>query len=246
MNKLYGIVISLIAGLSTLIGYLFVYIKGDTDKIIFKCLSFASGVMISLSVIDLLPSGIDNLNSIYDYRLSILYSFICFWIGFFACHLITKLMNSDKDKLYKVGIITMFGIILHNIPEGIATFVLSSINLKLGIFFAIAIILHNIPEGISISIPIYYSTGSRFKAFIYTFISGISEPLGGCLALLFLYKYIDNSIIGMLFSFIAGLMIYIGYFELLKTSKNYINRKTPIYFIMGVLFIISLELLLKN
>ncbi len=81
---------------------------------------------------------------------------------------------------------------------------------------------------------------------MYTFISGISEPLGGLFALLFLYKYINNSIIGFLFSFIAGLMIYIGYFELLKTSRYYDNKKnTFLYSFIGMIFIIIVEVILK-
>ena len=178
-----------------------------------------------LSVIDLLPSSIENLCKENSYFKTIIFSFLCFWIGFFGCHFISKLMHNESSKLYKTGIISMLGIVLHNIPEGIATFVLSAIDLKLGLFLAIAIILHNVPEGIGIAIPIFYSTNSKKNAFLYTFISGISEPLGGLFALLFLYKYINNSIIGFLFSFIAGLMIYIGYFELLKTSRYYDNKK---------------------
>ncbi len=243
MNKLYGIIISVVAGFSTLIGYFFIYVKGDKNKIIEKSLSFAGGVMITLSIIDLLPTGLSNLNTRFNYLISIILSFIFFFVGFFICHLISKYTHSD-NKLYKTGLITMIGIIIHNIPEGIATFILSAIDIKLGILLAIAIILHNIPEGISISIPIYYSTKSKKKAFIYTLISGMSEPIGGILALLFLYKYINNTIIGILFSIIAGLMIYIGYFELLKTSNK--NKKnTILYSLMGMLLIIIIEVLLK-
>lgn len=245
MNKIYGLLISLIAGLSTLIGYLFIYIKGDSKKIISRCLSFAGGVMITLSVIDLLPNGLSNLYLNFDVITSIIYSFICFFIGFFFSHLITKLVDSDI-KLYKTGIISMIGIILHNIPEGIATFIMSAIDIRLGILLAIAIILHNIPEGIGIAIPIYHSTKSKFKAFFYTFISGISEPLGGVLALLFLYKYVNTTIIGLLFSLIAGIMIYIGYFELLKTGLDYNSKKnTIIYSLMGMVLIIIVEIILK-
>ena len=246
MNKMYGIIVSLIAGLSTLIGYFFIYIRGDKNKIIAKCLSFAGGVMITLSIIDLLPSSIENLNIKNTSLLSIIYSLIFFYIGFFLCHIFSKYTKNEGDKLYKTGIISMIGIILHNIPEGIATFILSSIDLKLGITLSIAIILHNIPEGIGIAIPIYHSTKNKFKAFIYTFISGISEPVGAIIASLFLYKYVDNFIMGILFSIIAGLMIYIGYFELIKTSKYYNNKKNTImYSFVGSIFIILVEIMLK-
>lgn len=246
MNIVYGLLVSLIAGVSTLIGYLFIYIKGDSKKIIVNSLSFAGGVMISLSLIDLLPTGLNNLNNTFNYTLSIIISLIFFFIGFFISYFISTLVKEDNSKLYKTGLIAAIGIVLHNIPEGIAVFTVSAFDLKLGILLAVAIILHNIPEGISVSIPIYHSTKSKKKAFLYTFISGISEPIGALLAYMFLYKYINNSIIGILFSFIAGLMIYIGYFELLKTSFYYNNKKNTImYSIVGIIFIIFVELLLK-
>jgi len=112
-------------------------------------------------------------------------------------------------------------------------------NINLGISLAIAIAFHNIPEGISISIPIYYSTKSRFKALFYTFISGISEPFGALLTYLFLNKFINDRIMGFLFSFIAGIMIHIALYELIPTSKKYNNLKiTYLFFIIGVVFML--------
>ena len=113
----------------------------------------------------------------------------------------------------------------------------------LGLIFAIAIILHNIPEGISISVPIYYSKKSKKKAFLYTMISGLSEPLGALLSMIFLYKYISNFLIAILFSLIAGLMSYISIFELMKTSFKY--DKNKIYILYGSFFILIVEILLK-
>ena len=133
----------------------------------------------------------------------------------------------------------MLGIIIHNIPEGIATFVTISSNMSLGISLSIAITLHNIPEGISVSLPIYYANNSKKKAFIYTFISGISEPIGAFLAYLFLAPIITKTFLGILFSFIAGIMLHISFKELLPTSMQYKRYKISIlFYILGSLFVI--------
>ena len=108
----------------------------------------------------------------------------------------------------------------------------------------VAIILHNIPEGVGISIPIYYSTKSKKKALLYTVISGFSEPFGAFISFLFLSKYINITINGLLYSLIAGLMIYIGYFELYKASKKY-NKNTNNYLLLGSIFILIIEIILK-
>ncbi len=239
MNKYYGIIVSSIAGISTLVGYLFIYIKADKNKVISKSLSFASGVMLTLSLVDLIPTSINYLKM--DNR-SLLYTLLFFFIGIILC-LIINTKIKDNDVLYKTGIISMIGIMIHNIPEGIVTYILSTVDMKLGLIFAIAIILHNIPEGISISVPIYYSKKSKKKAFLYTMISGLSEPLGALLSMIFLYKYISNFLIAILFSLIAGLMSYISIFELMKTSFKY--DKNKIYILYGSFFILIVEILLK-
>lgn len=240
MNKYYGIIVSSIAGISTLVGYLFIYIKADKNKVISKSLFFASGVMLTLSLVDLIPTSINYLRM--DNR-SLLYAVLFFFVGIILC-LIINTKIKDNDVLYKTGILSMIGIMIHNIPEGIVTYILSTVDMKLGLIFAIAIILHNIPEGISISVPIYYSKKSKKKAFLYTMISGLSEPLGALLSMIFLYKYISNFLIAILFSLIAGLMSYISIFELMKTSFKY--DKNKIYILYGSLFILIVEILLKT
>ena len=131
----------------------------------------------------------------------------------------------------------MLAIILHNIPEGIATFMTISTNIKIGLSLSIAIALHNIPEGISISMPIYSSTKSKSKAISYTFISALSEPFGAIIAFLFLKDIMNNLLMGMLLAMIAGIMLHISFYELLPESLSYNNKKLSIlFFIIGVLF----------
>ena len=243
MDKYNGIIISLIAGISTILGFFFIYVKGNKNKIISSSLSFASGVMITLSIIDLIPSSVRNLSIKNGLTISIIMTIIAFTIGFLISYVVQNLVK-EKEGLYKTGLISMIGIIVHNIPEGIATYVLSSIDLKLGIMLAITIIMHNIPEGIGISIPIYYSTKNKKKAFIYTAVSGLSEPLGAFLSMIFLNKYINASTIGLLYGIIAGLMVYIGYFEMIKESKKH-NKNIHNFTLLGALFILIVEILLK-
>ena len=147
--------------------------------------------------------------------------------------------NTQDKSLFKVGIISMIAIILHNIPEGIATFVATNSSVSLGITLALAIAMHNIPEGISISVPLYYSTGSKKRAIMYTLISALSEPFGALLAYLFLKDIMNDIILGILFSIIAGIMLQISFCELIPTTKKYNNKKTAIiFFILGVIFML--------
>ena len=237
-------IISLIAGLSTLIGYLFIYIKpSKTSDFIGASLAFSMTIMMIISITDLIPESLTMLKLNFNGTLTILLCFVFMVIGIIFSMLIDYYLPSDivveDTKLYKVGIVSMLAIILHNIPEGIATYVTGVSNKTLAISLTIAIALHNIPEGISIAVPIYYSTKSKFKAFLYTLISAISEPFGALIAFMFLSKFNNDILLGILFAIIAGIMSQISICELLPTSRKYNYKNvTLIFFIIGSIFML--------
>lgn len=237
-------ILTTLAGLSTLLGTIPIFIK--TKNITIKALSFAAGVMITISIIDLIPESIKYLNNTFKIIPAIIIMSIFLVIGIILSMTIDKCINDREGELYKVGIISMIAIILHNIPEGIATYLSTENNFKLGLSLTIAITFHNIPEGISIAVPLYYATKSRGKALFYALFSALSEPLGALLAYLFLSKIINNNIMGILLSLIAGIMIQISIYELLPTSFNFKNKKlTIIYLLIGILFMIFNHILIK-
>ena len=220
-----------------MLGTIFIF-KKKNENIIIASLAFASGVMFTVSITDLIPESYSMLINIFPKFPAILYVLIFIVSGIILSMIIDKYIPTDNN-LYRVGVFTMLAIIVHNIPEGIATFMATNVNVMLGISLTIAIALHNIPEGISISIPIYYATNSKFKAIFYTFISAISEPFGALITYLFLSNYINDRIMGFLFGIIAGIMIHISMYELLPTSKKYNNHKlTYLFFILGVVLML--------
>ena len=236
---LYSFLLTFIAGFSTMIGTILIFFKEKTNRVVVASLSFASGVMLTVSILDLIPEAITLLN--YKRVIEILIITVFMVLGALLTRKIDKCMpevdNNSKKGLYRVGIITMFAIIMHNIPEGIATFMTTSTNLSLGLSLTIAIALHNIPEGISIAVPIFYSTGNRKKALFYTLVSAISEPLGALLAFLFLKPFMNNLVMGLLMAVIAGIMSYISFFELLPKSLSYKNKSLSyIFFVIGIIF----------
>ena len=243
MNNCIAFFLTFLSGISTLLGLIPIFINvKEEDKLICSSLALASGVMLSISILDLIPEAFDMLK--YS-NISIIIVFIFFMLGIFISLFIDNMFNKCNNSLYKVGIISMVGLIIHNIPEGIITFISTSLDIRLGISVCVAIMLHNIPEGISIGIPIYYSTGSRVKAFIYTLISSLSELFGGLLTYLFLINFINEMVLGILFSVIAGIMIYISLYELLLESINYKKTiYTILFFLIGFVFMVINLLLL--
>ena len=242
---LYPLILTSLAGMSTLIGLIPIFIKiKDKDKIISSACSFASGVMICISILDLIPESIKYLSKYFNPFLVISLSFIFLILGIIISMIMDNYIDkvSNNGNLFKVGILSMIAIILHNIPEGIVTFIVSNKSIILGLSICISIALHNIPEGISIAVPIYYSTNSKFTAIFYTFLAGLSEPIGAILTGLFLVNYVNDMILGMLFAFIAGVMIQISSYKLLPTGKDYNKKMSKIFFIIG--FIVMLLSLL--
>lgn len=242
-------IITFLAGCSTLIGFLFIYLKNNSNIILIASLAFASGVMFLISILDLIPSSFLLINKVYYAIPSFLICGLFVVIGIILSMLIDKYLpdNTYQDKfLYRVGMISMIAIMLHNIPEGIATYLTSNNDIKLGLTLAIAIALHNIPEGISIAVPIYYSTGNRTKAFLYTLISGMSEFAGAILASIFLVGFSNQIFMGCLYAIIAGIMMHISIYELLPSSLKYKKLwQTIFFFIIGIIFMFVSSLLLN-
>ena len=239
-NITFSFLVTTVAGLSTMLGTIPIFFKfKNTDNITNGAISFAAGVIASVSIFSLLPESMELLSKKHTILGSIILIIIFALIGILLASFIDKVFKKIDNKLYKLGIINSIALMIHNIPEGILTFSTTTANVSLGITLALSIMFHNIPEGISISIPIYYSTGNRFKAFLYTFISGISELLGALITYIFLYKYINFSFISSILAMTFGIMIYISLFELFPTSLKYKNKKISlIFFALGFIFMI--------
>ena len=237
MKNVLPFIITTFAGISTLIGFLFIYIDKDKEKIIKNSLSFASGVMLCVSIIDLIPESINMLSKSLNKSNVFLYIFISILIGSLIPFIIDKYISKKENDLYRVGLLSMLAIVIHNIPEGIITYLTATTNLKLGITLSIAIALHNVPEGISISVPIYYGTNNKTKAFTMTLISALSEPLGAIIAYIFLKDIITEQIMGIILALTSGIMTNISLIELLPKSLEYKEKKkTIIFFIIGLFF----------
>ena len=161
--------------------------------------------------------------------------------------------TAHHHKLMRMGLFTALAIGIHNFPEGLATFFAALRDPGLGLAIAIAIALHNIPEGISVSVPIYYATGNRMKAFAYSLLSGLSEPVGAVIAYLVLIMLLGGSgaevpqwLMGVLFAGVAGIMVYISLDELLPTSRAYGKGHDSLYGLVAGMLVMAVSLVLMK
>ena len=152
--------------------------------------------------------------------------------------------KQQKDQLMRLGIFTALAIAIHNFPEGIATFVSAFQDPGIAIPIVAAIAIHNIPEGIAVSVPIYQATGSRKKAFFYSFLSGLAEPVGALLGWLVLIPIMSDLVYGILFAGVAGIMVFISVDELLPASREYGEHHLSIYGLIAGMMVMAISLLL--
>ena len=233
-NILFPFILSTLAGLSTLVGAVFIFFKinkKNLNKFITFCLSFSLSVMISISIFDLIPVSFFEITKVYGVGKGIFLLAIAFLVSYIFITLISKKIDKESKNidLYKLGILNMIVLIMHNLPEGIVTFLSSYYSSKLGIKLSIAIMLHNIPEGIAIAVPIYFATGKRKDAIYMTLMSGLSEPIGALLSFLFLKRFVSDIMISIVLIVVAGLMITLSIQEILPKALKYKENKF-IYF----------------
>ena len=248
MNNIYmPLLLSLIAGLSTVIGSLLIFIKiKRIGEFITFSLSFSIGIMTLISIFDLIPSSVPIIINKYYYLYGIPICILTFLLGYLSISKINKKIDKSNNKspLYRIGIASMISLMLHNFPEGMAVFMGAYTNISIGIKLCIAIMLHNIPEGIAIAVPLYYSGVGKRKTFLYTLFSGLTEPLGALLTYLLFKNYINDIFLSFVLLFVAGLMISLSINDMLKEALSY-NKTRYIYIgILSSCFVIVLALLI--
>ena len=242
-NVLIAFGFTLIAGLSTSIGSMIAFLTKSTNKkFLSVSLGFSAGVMVYVSMIEIFPEAQESI----AFVIAIIDKLIPSEENPHELKLVEDLENksNNNSKLLRTGLFTALAIALHNFPEGLATFVsaLEDPALALPIVFAIAI--HNIPEGISVSIPIYHATGSKKKAFLYSFISGLAEPIGALVGWLILMPFMNDTVFGIIFASVAGIMVFISFDELLPAAREYGEHHLSIYGLISGMMLMAVSLLL--
>ena len=242
------LLLSFLAGISTVFGSLiFLFIKDFKKSYLSFFLGISAGAMIYISFIELLPEAIKVLGFFP--------SNIAFFLGIFFIGIIDILIphhfmkycsrNGVKyDKLMVTGVMVAIGIAIHNFPEGIAVFMSSLGNVKFGFLIAFATAIHNIPEGVAVATPVYFATKSKKKAFMYSFLAGIAEPIGAIMAYVILQPYLSPTFLAYIFAFVAGIMVYISIDELLPSCFENSQGHTAIAGIVLGMFVMMLSLTL--
>ncbi|MEG1555180.1 MAG: zinc transporter ZupT [Bacteroidales bacterium] len=261
-NILIPFLLTLFAGLATGIGSLIALLAHRTNK---RFLSFSlglsAGVMIYVAFVEIFKDSQTVLAAELGTKFGLGISVVCFFAGMLLIGIIDKLVPSyenpheirsveslntppPKSNLMRIGLMTALAIGIHNFPEGIATFTAALESSSLGIAIAVAVAIHNIPEGIAVSIPIFYATGSRKKAFRLSFLSGLAEPIGALLAYLVLMPFMSPTMMGCIFGIVSGIMIYISLDELLPAAREYGEHHLAIYGLVTGMAIMALSLIL--
>lgn len=263
-NFFFAFSLTLLAGLSTGIGSLIAFLsKKFNPKFLAASLGFSAGVMIYVSMIEIFAKAKNSLVQIYGDSGGYWITTISFFCGIAFIGLIDKLVPirenpheigvigsdapqfRDTDhRLLRMGVFSALAIAIHNFPEGLATFFGALQNPFLGISIAVAIAIHNIPEGIVVSIPIYYATKSRKRAFWFSFLSGLAEPIGALIGFLILRNFMNDSFFGIVFAVVAGIMVYISLDELLPTAEKYGEHHIAIFGLILGMAIMASSLLL--
>lgn len=236
---LFAFLLTSLAGLSTGIGsFIALFAKRTNTNFLCGSLGFSAGIMIYVSFMEMMPKAVQELNSAYGNKLGNLYLILAFFGGIAIITLIDFLIpestnpheiqgveemsnTENHSALKRTGVLVALSIAIHNFPEGIATFTSALGSLDIAIPIAIAIAIHNIPEGIAVAVPIFHATGSRKKAFWYSFLSGIAEPVGALIAYLFLMPFWSPALNGLILAAVSGIMVFISLDELLPSAEKY-------------------------
>ncbi len=251
--------LTLFAGLSTGIGSaISLFAKRTSKKFLSISLGFSAGVMIYVSMIEIFVKAQHSLTAAFGSKNGMLFTILAFFGGMAVIALIDKLIPEDQNPhhcfgddcptqdghshLMRTGTFTALAVAIHNFPEGLATFISALEDPAVAIPVVVAIAIHNIPEGIAVSMPIYYATGDKKKAFLYSFLSGLSEPIGALIGFVVLLPFMNDAVYGILFAAVAGIMVFISFDELLPAAEEYGEHHLSIYGLIGGMMVMAISL----
>ncbi|MBN1788486.1 MAG: zinc transporter ZupT [Sedimentisphaerales bacterium] len=264
-NLLIAIGLTVFAGLSTGIGSAMAFFARRTNtSFLSASMGFSAGVMIYVSLIEIVSKAKDGLTEELGIVAGSWLTAAAFFAGIFIIALIDKVIPdignphetqkiekiddaeaAEKYRnLYRTGLFTALAIAIHNFPEGFATFMAAIKDVRIGIPIAVAIAIHNIPEGIAVSIPVYYATGNRKKAFWLSFLSGLAEPLGAVIGYTILFSIMNNIIYSIAFAAVGGIMVFISVDQLIPAAEKYGKHHYAVYGFVAGMIVMAISLLL--
>lgn len=261
-NVVFAFGLTAFAGLATGVGSALAFFSRRANKgFLSIALGFSAGVMLYVSFVEILGKATDSLVQSHGDVKGTWFAVLSFFGGILAImaidllipsyenphelHTADEMQGTDGEKrLLRMGMFTALAIAIHNFPEGLATFAGALRDPAVGVAIAVAIAIHNIPEGVSVSVPIYYATGSRKKAFWYSFLSGVSEPVGAVIGYTILRPFFSDTTFGILFASVGGIMVYVSLDELLPASREYGTGHLCICGAIAGMAVMALSLLL--
>ena len=253
VNIFTAFTLTLLAGLAMGVGSILSFVgRKNNKKFLSVSLGFASGVMIYVAFTEIFIDAKESLIEVFGESRGSIAAVLSFFFGMIFMVVAEKFCfghTDEKDEesnktMYRMGITTALAIGIHNFPEGIAIFTSVLKNPTLGFSVAVAIAIHNISAGIAISAPIYYATGNRKKAFLFSLASGIVEPAGALISYIIFKDFIDDKIFGLLLSAVAGIMGYIALDELLPSAQKNGNHHTAIKSMIAGMAVMAISTLI--
>ena len=263
--------VTLGAGLATGIGSTIAFFAKTTNKGFFAIsMGFSAGVMIYLSFVEILPKSTGYLSEYFSEVQAAAFAAAALVAGLILMAVIDALVPSganphentqvellgqvapnssevtekQNQALLRMGLFVALAIAIHNFPEGLATFLLVLDDPEIGIALAIAVAMHNIPEGIAVSVPVYYATKSKLKAFRLSFLSGLAEPAGAVIGYLILAQFLNHLVLGVIFAMVAGVMIFLAIDTLLPTARNSARGHLTVYGVIAGMAVMAASLIL--
>jgi ZIP family zinc transporter len=257
--------LTLIAGLATGAGSAIAFFAKRTNtKLLSGSLGFSAGVMVYISFVEIFAKSLISLSDSFGSQCGAWATVGAFFGGILLIGVIDKLIPEYENPhephgvedmqgqpkrlksqhLFRTGVFVALALAIHNFPEGLVTFATALKSTKLAVPIAIAIAIHNIPEGIAVSVPIFYATGSRSKAFTLSFLSGLAEPAGALIGYFLFLRYISPEYFGLIFAAVGGITVFISFDELLPAAHRFGHHHYAIYGLVAGMAVMAISLLL--
>ncbi|WP_153011800.1 ZIP family metal transporter [Serinicoccus chungangensis] len=250
--------VTLLAGLATSVGG----VIGTRSRMVRPgamavALAFAAGLMLTISLVEIAPAALDSMTGALGRGPAVAAVLGAMALGAGVVYALRRLLphrpapgvpdvRGLDPTLLRSGVLIALVVTLHNLPEGLATFLSTVEDPAGGVVLAFAIAIHNVPEGLAVAAPIYVATRNRRQAMLWATLSGLAEPAGGLLGYLALRALLPPAWLDLSLALVAGMMIAVSLLELVPGARRYAvgHREVLVGLFLGaVVMVLSLALL---
>lgn len=206
-------------------------------------ISFAAGVLLSSSIAFLIPEAFSLSGQMVFLALLFSFLAFYILEHTLVLHRHSEAEHYGTKTTHPFGLVSLVGLFFHSLIDGISIGVGFEVSSAVGILTTVAVLLHELPEGIASISVLLHAGYQKEKAITYSWIVALATPIGAVFTSIFI-RGISSNILGILIALAAGSFLYVSASDLIPEINRRLVRFAWAFVLLGVFLPFLIEMFL--